>query len=66
MTEIRDTFRDAEIETRGRRGMGRGTAIPIRLGGLGECHKLPQVSVSGAEPRPKMDLVHFELNRTHL
>jgi len=42
---------------------GGGIALPIRLGGLGERHKL--LAGSGAEPRPKMNLVSFELNKTH-
>ena len=43
---------------------GRGIAFPIRLRGLGECQTSPVGS--GAEPWAKMDLVHFELNKTHL
>jgi len=72
MIEIRDTFRggeDAEIETPKaslkEKRHGEGCTLPIRFGGLGKSRKLPQRG-TGAEPRLKIDLVRFELNRTHL
>ena len=43
MVEIRDTFQDAEIETRrGGEVWGGSIALPIRLRRLGERRKLPQ------------------------
>jgi len=67
MIEILDTFRggeEAEIETRkASRGIG--------LRGLRERRKSQSVVTrkllqrDPAKHRPKMDLVHFELNRMH-
>ena len=60
MIDIRDTFRDAEIETpktsiEGERYGGIPHSNYPTIGGLGE-----------RQSRPKIDLVRFELNRTHL
>jgi len=70
MIEIRDTFQDAEIETpKASRGevWGGDITLPIRLGVLREHRKLPSGFRDRAPPpRPKMDLVRFDLNRTHL
>jgi len=68
MIEDRDTVQDAEgteIETvKAFRVCGRGiSSQPTR--GPGRVLQAPP-SGSGAELWPKMDLVHFELERTHL
>jgi len=50
MIEIRDTFQDAEIETLRGEVWGRGITLPIQLGGLRKCHKLPPPGVRGFTP----------------
>jgi len=59
IVENRDSVRGAEIETP-KASMGKGIRV------ADQRRKLPQRGPSGAERRPKMDLVHFELERTHL
>ena len=62
----RTLFEVLKIETSkalGGEGHGRRYPVSSRLGGLRERRKLPR-RVPGRELQPKMDLVHFDLERT--
>ena len=63
MTEIRDTLQDAEGDKE-ERYRKVASPLPIHLGGLGSVISFPSGVRGGAQP--KMHLVRFELNRTHL